>query len=143
MFLPRSQLGCPVDAHPILFPTRAQCGAFHGDKGRTFLLQWLAASQAGRALVYCAFGDAAFVAEARRVVAACSAGGVATVGQLHALLAGARADPDLHAHGDAWQLLRYVARCCYRSDGGGDGARGSDDSRADSGGGPAAKKART
>nr|CCC93125.1 putative poly(ADP-ribose) glycohydrolase [Trypanosoma congolense IL3000] len=43
------------------------CGAFHGDRELKLLLQWCAASQAGRPLIYSAFGDVNLCHNFRRV----------------------------------------------------------------------------
>ena len=44
------------------------CGAFQGDKELKSLLQWLAASQAQRKLVYYTFKEAAFAAKLKAFV---------------------------------------------------------------------------
>lgn len=61
------------------------CGAFGGNKELKTLVQWMAASQAGRGVVYYTFGDKK-LSERQREVVECLEAGKVSVGQLFKLL---------------------------------------------------------
>eukprot|EP00741_Cyanophora_paradoxa_P013031 tig00020675_g12585.t1 len=92
------------------------CGAFLGDRQLKFLLQAMAAAEAGRPLLYYAFGDSDFVAEAERVWGlACAR--LRTVGGLWGALLGysalrdgpARAGAGAGGGGEPPTLFSYLA----------------------------------
>lgn len=61
------------------------CGAFGGNRQLKCIIQWLAASRAGRAVKYYTFRDKQFSHEQAKIIELCLAGEV-TIGKLYELL---------------------------------------------------------
>ena len=98
---------CSRSLFPAVSTGHWGCGAFHGDRQRALLIQWIAASAAGRSLIYHMLEDKWLAAAAGRASADLTGLG-ATVGQLMTAFQQVAADNVAKRTREASHLLEEV-----------------------------------